>query len=364
MELEVQKLLRTKGLDWVKEELKLEVKIKGNLVLLKYNQIEADWTKTALYDCRGLILDLDNNFEIVAYPYKKFFNVQEGYAAKMDWDSVKHYIKEDGSLITLYFYKGEWHVSTSGVPDASSTCNMGEITFADLTWNTIVEMYGSKEEFISKLDPNYNYIFELCTPFNLVITQHTTSKLLLHGVRNMTTLLEESIDPLMDTIKCVEEVKFKSIDDLRATLVNMPWQQEGYIHVDKHFNRVKEKNPAYVDAHHVATGLSPYHIMGVVKNNELGEFLSYFPSREAEMEDLQRRYNALADTLENIYKSLKSFEGSDKDYAAKVFETCNLNNCKDFAGLFFSLRKGKCTIKEFLNAYSNRDLFHILAKVS
>ena len=87
--LEIQTLLREYGLAKVKEDLILEVKEDGDLVLLKYNQIAADWTKTALYDCRGIILDKSNNWEIVAYPYTKFFNLGEGYASKIDWNTAK-----------------------------------------------------------------------------------------------------------------------------------------------------------------------------------------------------------------------------------------------------------------------------------
>ncbi len=96
MELEIQKLLREHGLDKVKEMLVLEVKERDNLVLLKYNTLGADWTQSALYDCRGIILDRDDNWNVVAYPYRKFFNIGEGYCAKLDWDNTIVFDKADG----------------------------------------------------------------------------------------------------------------------------------------------------------------------------------------------------------------------------------------------------------------------------
>ncbi len=357
--LEVQELIREHGIDHVQELLKLEVKHKGDLVLLKYNQIEADWTKSALYDCRGLILDKANNWEVVAYPYKKFFNSQEGYAAKIDWESAECMEKGDGSLITLYFYNNDWHVSTSGVPDASSTCNQGMHTFAELVWKTAKIVYGSKEEFLSRLNPSYNFMFELCTPMNLVITQHQEYKILLHGIRDMVTFNEVRIDswPHLHQVKMYS---FKTLDEARITFENMTWQEEGYIFVDKHFNRVKEKNPKYCQVHHIATGLSPYHIISVVKTNELSEFLSYFPSRKEELEGLQELYNNLVNKLYLIYNEhFKDFLGNDKEFATLVFKICT-GDLKEFSGMYFGLRKNKFTIKQYLNTKSNRDLFHIL----
>lgn len=57
-------------------------------------------------ECRGLILDEDDNWKAICYPYKKFFNYNEplGKAIKMNWTDVNVYEKIDGSLATLYLY--------------------------------------------------------------------------------------------------------------------------------------------------------------------------------------------------------------------------------------------------------------------
>jgi len=67
---------------------------------------------------QGLILDKDNGYEPVAYPYKKFFNHNEpqgrAIAEVLDWDTVTVYEKLDGQLCTVYFYDNQWHVASSG----------------------------------------------------------------------------------------------------------------------------------------------------------------------------------------------------------------------------------------------------------
>lgn len=354
--LEVQTLIREHGIDHVQELLQLEVKPKGNLVLLKYNQIAADWTKSALYDCRGLILDKENNWEVVAYPYRKFFNSQEGYADKIDWSTAECFEKGDGSLITLYFYNNEWCVSTSGVPDASSTCNQGMFTFAELVWKTVIEMYGSKETFTSRLNPNYNFMFELCTPFNTVVAIHEVSKLLLHGVRDMTSFKEESID-MWPQLEQVKKYSFKTLEEGRFTFSNMTWQDEGYIWIDKNFKRVKDKNPKYVEVHHMKSGVSPYEIMGVVKSNDLDEFCVYFSEKEQYIKMLSSRFKALEDQLyfewTNILKS-GEFE-TQKDFALTVLSEIK----KDFRGIMFEMKKGKYSnIREAMcDLLTNRFLY-------
>ena len=57
-----------------------------------------------------MVVDEDNNWNPVCYPYKKFYNYNEGKSHKLDWSNpklVKVYEKVDGSIVTLYHYKGK-----------------------------------------------------------------------------------------------------------------------------------------------------------------------------------------------------------------------------------------------------------------
>lgn len=365
MHLEIQTLLRNNGLQDTKEFLKLIVKEQGNLVLFKYNQIERDWTQPALWDCRGLILDSADNWNVVAYPYRKFFNLGEGYGQEIDMTSAKIYTKSDGSLITLYWYKDKWNVATTGTIDASSDANAGQYTFADLFWKAAEVVYGSVEEFISRIDTNFNYMFELMTPYNLVVTLHSDFKLELHGARDMRTWKEVDIESITNLVKVKTCDDIKSIEDIYASFEGMTWQEEGYIICDKNFNRVKIKNPAYVAAHHIATGQSPYFIMSIVKANELDEFLVYFPTRKDEFYDLQNKYNSFINYIQDIFDGeLKHYLNlSDKDYAHHVFDITAKYNIKKFSGLFFSIKKGKeITVRDFINDFRDNDLFNMLTE--
>ena len=129
-----------------------------NLFHLKYNQISSPMHLPIVQECRGLILDRDQNWKVVAYPYSKFFNYGEEAAAKIDWRTAKIYEKLDGSLCTLYWYDNKWNVATSGTPDASGEVNGFGMTFEKLFWDVWSELgYDMPDDHLAC------YMFELMT---------------------------------------------------------------------------------------------------------------------------------------------------------------------------------------------------------
>ncbi len=55
---------------------------------------------------------------VVCWPFDKFFNVQEQYAADIDWKDARVLEKIDGSMIKLFWYKDAWRFATSSTCDA------------------------------------------------------------------------------------------------------------------------------------------------------------------------------------------------------------------------------------------------------
>lgn len=116
-------LLQAKGIEGT-QELKLKHKRHKkyeNLVLFRYDQLNSSFKNAAvtgdlvlmirgivlIVDARGIVLDEKNGWKIVVFPYEKFFNFNESFAAKLDWDeSTIVTEKSDGSLMTLYYYDG------------------------------------------------------------------------------------------------------------------------------------------------------------------------------------------------------------------------------------------------------------------
>lgn len=149
------------------------------LVLFNYNMISSPLGDPMVQQCRGLILNENDGWSVVAYPYDKFFNHGEGHAAQIDWSTARVMEKLDGTLCTLYWYGGQWNVATRGRPDASGPVNSGVGTFEELFWNTWKALgYEVPEAWTQE----YVFMFELCTKNNQVVVRHPEPRLVLHGV--------------------------------------------------------------------------------------------------------------------------------------------------------------------------------------
>ena len=79
--LKVQQYLIDFGLDTLQDQFKIKVRRHNkypNLICLNYNQLESSpKDHPVVRECRGLILDEENNWFVVSYPYKRFFNYGE-----------------------------------------------------------------------------------------------------------------------------------------------------------------------------------------------------------------------------------------------------------------------------------------------
>ena len=74
----------------------LDIKEEDGFTLLKYNQINSDFSQDIVKECRGIILD--SNHKIVCWPFSKFFNYGESNADEIDWSSARVQEKIDGCL--------------------------------------------------------------------------------------------------------------------------------------------------------------------------------------------------------------------------------------------------------------------------
>lgn len=359
MELEIQKFLRTKGIGLKHLEDKYGIIYKWskdypNLLLLKYDQLKSSMGERIVQECRGIILDGNDNWSVVARPYDKFFNYGEGHSASVDWNSAKVYDKLDGSLMTLYWYDG-WRVSSSGNPDASGDIwsTLGcTLSFKSMFWQVFSEL-GYQLPFTAE-ETNLCFMFELMTPYNKIVVQHKEPRLVLHGVRNVKTGEELNIDAFgiygweickTFNLNSIEEV-IKSADKLN------PIQNEGYIVVDKNFNRIKVKSPAYVALHHLRDSMSPRRMLEIVRTNESSEFLNYFPEYKELYIDTQYKYMALITSIQRKINDLLADYGANPKRKDIGLATKGLF----WQGMAFPVIYDNKTVEECLASMSIRKL--------
>jgi hypothetical protein len=100
--LEVQKIIKNNPFNWEyhleKPPYNLRVGRNDGYVILKYNQIESDFSEPVVRESRGIILDEENDYEVVCKAFDKFFNYGEELAANIDWKTAKIQEKVDGCL--------------------------------------------------------------------------------------------------------------------------------------------------------------------------------------------------------------------------------------------------------------------------
>lgn len=320
------------------EELKsiLGIKVKRhpkyqNLILCNYSQIDSPKSHPVVQECRGIILDEDAGYSPVNFPYKRFFNYGEGLAVEIDWSTARVQDKLDGTLACVWFYDGEWRVSTRGTPDASGNVGDWPFNFNELFWKTWNELG-------YKMPDNQDccYMFELMTKFNKIIVRHEESKIVLHGARNLKTMLE--CDPVevgarnkWEVVKSHPLGTFEEVVAFAATI--NPMHAEGFVVVDGLYRRVKVKSPQYVALSSLQEGFGPRRMLEMVLTNESEEFLTYFSEYKPVYDKILENWKNVTLEIESMYNKHKDIE-DQKQFALKIKDT-------RYSGVLFSIRAGK-----------------------
>jgi hypothetical protein len=312
-----------------------------NLVLLKYNQIESPFAEQIVQECRGIILDESRNWEVVSRGFDKFFNHGEGHAAPIDWNTASVQEKVDGSLCVLYHYDDQWHVATTGTPDASGDVSGFGVTFKDYFWSTAKEcgMQSPSSEHV-----DWCFMMELTGPINRIVVRHERPSLTVLGMRNRRTGQERSAHEASCGLKIpsVRSFALQSVDDIVASFAEMsPLSQEGYVVHDGAFRRIKVKHPGYVALHHAKDGLSQKAFVEIVRSGESSEVLTSFPEFAPMFDDVRTRWEALVAELQSDYERIRSIP-EQKTFAAEAVKT----RCS--AALFAIRAKKTPTIRQWL----------------
>jgi hypothetical protein len=352
--LKVQEYLQTHTLEQLTETYFIKAKRHSkynNLVLLKYSQIDSPMSEEIVQECRGLILDESNNWSVVNYGMKKFFNYGEGFAAQINWDDACIQGKLDGSLIQLFYWDSAWMCATSGTPDGM--CQVGDygISFKDLFWKVWNQLGYKLPEDASRC-----YWFELCTLQNTVVVRYTESKLFYLGCRSLITMNEIELYPselsLLNWTPAPRYHDMKGLDELLEVCKNSNVDTfgEGFVVVDRNFNRIKVKLDEYLRLFHFRWSMSKKSMLDCVRNNEGSEMLSRFPEMTQMYEDIKVKYLAFVKEYEEYYLDIK-----------------HINNMKVFAshatkhrhsGLLFAVKRGMAdSIKE---ACLEMDIKHLM----
>ena len=301
----------------------ISIKDDEGFTILKYSQIDSDFNDEIVRECRGLIID--KNLTPVCIPFFKFGNYGEPYADKIDWDSAQVEEKIDGSLIKVWHYGGTWIVSTNGTifADKALIGSEDEIK-VDTSYGSFGELFEDACKFaglrLQNLNPRYTYMFELVSPFNRVVVPYESIDLYHIGTRDNVTLLEMDVDL---GVKKPKTFQCNNLSDLIEMAQKLRYCEEGYVVKDSDYRRIKVKSPAYVAVSHLISGMNEKRLLELIRTNETGEFLAYFPEYMADVESMQRKISDLLYYLDSVInEKINPVEySSRKEYADMATKT-------------------------------------------
>ena len=344
--LALQEFLNAHQSDW-KELLtaapyNLIVKEKGNLVLFKYNQISSDFNEKICKEARGIILE-KGTWRVVRIGFNKFFNLGEPHADTIDWSSATATMKEDGSLISLYFYNG-WQIATNGniyAELAELGCG-GYKTFKELALAALVKYHDFD---VRTLNPNYTYTLEICSPFNKIVCDYPEITLFHTLTRDNRTLEEVDVNigiPKPKFYHLNSESEYKELVD------SFPENTEGIVVKDQFNNRVKLKTKLYFELHRIANNgkMNLERVIDLIRENDYEELLVYFPSYRPYFEEVKAKLESFSATVEEIRIETTTIKNelvaaapmSDKQYKKLFAERVK---ARSYSVLYFKAYDGK-----------------------
>lgn len=315
----VQSLMNERA-DWLQHletELKIDAVRDGDLVSLKYNQIESPMHEPIVQQCRGMVVDVGSR-HVIAWPYNKFWNHGEALAAPVDWSTARVQEKLDGSLMILHWHHG-WRVASSGHPTAGGSFGNDERTFRDAFWHTW-------DALGHRLPPDEmrdtTFMFELCDQPNRIVVMHERPRIVLHGARRLTDGREAAYGWLCyaaeqmrcEVVRCLPYTSFAAVD--AAVNALDPLQCEGFVVVDDQFNRVKVKSPRYVALHHLKGNATPRRAIELWQTGDAEELLAHFPEFRPVIEPIHEKLDEFARRAVFEHEQAMQCTTDRKGYAA------------------------------------------------
>jgi RNA ligase len=223
----------------------------------QYSKLWDDITLT----CRGLVLDNEGN--VVAKPFPKFFNYEEHTSDEIPNESFEVFEKMDGSLGIFFYYEGEWHMATRG-------------SFA--SEQSIKGMEIAKRYNYDKICvPDFTYLFEIIYPENRIVVNYgKEERLVLLSIINPKGDEVPYDEIEMDGWDIVN--RYDGINDFTKLKETISNDDEGYVIRFSGGMRMKIKGEEYVRLHRILTNFSTTDIWEILRTGgNMNEFLERVP---------------------------------------------------------------------------------------
>jgi len=329
------------GLVWIKEHPHLPLLLYKYTPECAYSRAWDDYTLQA----RGLITDTEGN--VVALPFRKFFNLGEAEETQIEnlplLVNSFCYEKLDGSCIALWYYDNQWHTSTLG----SFESEQAVWAMDWLKRNGFLD----SDPFNDGFKPEYTYLFEAIYPSNRIVVDYGKgSDMILLAVKENATGNE--LDPFTEgfelgvstpTVFDVNEW-YQNITQIVEQANSLPGtESEGFVvHWPEHNNlRVKIKGEDYVRLHRLMTDMNSKRIWETLQEGKsVVAVLDGVPDeayKEIEQEEkrLISEYESIQNRAKKATKSLSNLE-TRKGQALVI-----MDKFKDISAVIFKMLDNK-----------------------
>lgn len=268
-------------------------------------QYERLWNEITL-QCRGLILD--ENMQVMARPFPKFFNLGELENQAIPGEPFEVFEKMDGSLGILYWIGDQPFIATRGSFTSEQSVKANEI------------LHRKYAPVLHRLNRTYTYLFEIIYPSNrIVVNYHDMEDLVLLGVIDTQSGQEQDVEGHGFTpVK-----KYHGIADM-TVLQNMQEEnREGFVIRFAGGLRYKIKFEEYVRIHRIVTKVSNISIWEHLQSGEdLEPLLERVPDEfyhwvRKTAADLQQQYALIEQKARDEFRILNS-----RKETALYFNTC------------------------------------------
>lgn len=196
------------------------------------------WDEVTL-QCRGLVVDRDG--DIVARPFRKFFNDTEHADGEVPWHLPCEITqKVDGSLLIVFAFDGEWHVITRGSWTSSQAIEGRKIIESQIGFDNLRRFR--------------TYLFEVIYPENRIVCDYGDRReVVLLGVVDTHTGDEYSACEFPS----LNPVRMLPMDtDARSLRSIITDREEGYVVRFSNNFRVKVKGARYLELHRMISGIT------------------------------------------------------------------------------------------------------------
>jgi len=298
-------------------------------------QYEVLWDEVTL-QTRGLVTDSNGN--VVARPFKKFFNLEEGKHTPTSEFDV--YSKMDGSLGILFNYEGEWVFGTRGSFTSDQAIKGMEML--------------SKYDY-NRLNKGYTYLFEIIYADNRIVCQYDFEDVVLLGVVETNTGTEVNIHDGENDIRIRNLInnlgfrvvkKYDGIKDYSVLKEMIRDDEEGFVVRFNNGNRMKVKGVEYLRLHKIMTNVSTTGIWECLKNgDDVLELMKEVPDEfyikiKSYVKDLRYAHYSISEYCGKTHDGFRygKYGDVDPEPSKKEYAEFVMKNIKDgLRGVMFQM---------------------------